>query len=149
MNNIHNWLAKNGFNNIDLTTSLDFAYNITNNTIVIGTEKYPTVGRYFEQFLYEYGLEYSGIFDSVLAFLHELGHVYTIPAFSNAELMLYQIAKNFTAEDFTNMETEQEKFNYYWELPDEFAANMWVINFVNNNIEAVEELCNIWMKVSI
>ena len=34
----------------------------------------------------------------------------------------------------------------YWELPMEFAANMWVVDFVNHHIEAVEELCGIYLK---
>ena len=33
----------------------------------------------------------------------------------------------------------------YWEMPDEFAANIWAINYMNNHIEVVESLCQIYV----
>ena len=34
----------------------------------------------------------------------------------------------------------------YWEFPDEFAANVWVINFINEHIDLVEKLVNVCMR---
>ena len=53
------------------------------------------------------------------------------------ELKFFELKKQFNDE-----ENEQIWFNEYWQVPDEFAANMWVVNFINNHIDAVENLCN-------
>ena len=141
---ISNWFQKHGFGNLIVDFGEDFAYSLFENNqtgIVIGLQGYPEVGRYFEQFLQEYGLEYTGILDPVLALIHELGHSKTLKYFSGNELSLYALAK-----EFDHGETEQEWFNYYWMIPDEFAANIWEVNFINDNILAVEELCQIYIN---
>jgi len=143
-NDIQNWLHKNGFNDLMLGFAKDFAYALFENNktgIVIGVKGYPEIGRYFEQFLYEYGLEYSGILDPVLCFCHELGHHITFKFFTKEEKALFELSKQFD-----HGESDQEWLNKYWEIPDEFAANIWAINFINNHIEAVEELCSIYIK---
>ena len=138
-----NWFEKYGFGKLDITFDRDFALNVHeyHPILVIGVQSYPEVSRYFEQFLYEYGLEYIGIFDPVLAFLHELGHRMTLDTFSETELKLFQITKEFSHE-----ESEYDWYNSYWHIPDEFAANIWEINFINNFPEAAEELCMIYMN---
>ena len=137
---LKNWLHENGFD-VAVDFAEDSSYDITNIVINLGTKSYPDVGRYFEQYLYEYGLEYTGIFDSVLQFLHELGHHMTINNFTQEELLVCHLTKQFM-----NSEDEHDWFNKYWSLADEFAANMWEINFINSNIEVVEELCNIFIR---
>lgn len=137
-----NWFNKNGFEDIGLCFGEDFAYVILDNGefgVQVGIQAYPEVGRYFEQFLYEYGLEYTGIYDPVLCLLHELGHNQTINYFDGNEQFLCELAKQFC-----HSENEHDWYNEYWETPDEFAANIWAINFINNHIEAVEELCDIY-----
>ena len=69
--------------------------------------------------------------------LHECGHVNTINQFSDSEIFLFDLGKQFD-----HGESDQEWLNRYWLIPDEFAANMWVVDFINNHIEAVEDLCN-------
>ena len=137
-----NWFNKNGFGNIDLCFGEDFMYIIFDDDsfgVQIGVQAYPEEGRYFEQFLYEYGLDYVGIFDPVLSLIHELGHSQTIQYFNAQEQLLCELAKQFNHS--TN---EQDCYNEYWEIPDEFAANMWAIKFINKHIEAVKELCDIY-----
>ena len=139
MNEFHDeivrWLGRNGFDNVDVSFEMDeFCFNINNYVINIGSGYEPEAGRLFEQFLYEYGMEYIGFDDSVLSFLHELGHYNTVSNFNDAELCFYRAVK-FAMDAFK-----------YWEVPDEMAANMWVVNFVNEKVEAVEELCNIFQK---
>ena len=139
-----NWFNKNGFGNIDLCFGEDFMYVIFDDDsfgVQIGVQAYPEEGRYFEQFLYEYGLDYVGIFDPVLSLIHELGHSQTIQYFNAQEQLLCELAKQFNHS--TN---EQDCYNEYWEIPDEFAANMWAIKFINEHIEAVKELCNIYVN---
>lgn len=139
-----NWIYKNGFDEIGLCFGQDFAYVLLEDGrfgIQIGTEGYPEVGRYFEQFLYEYGLEYMGIYDPVLAFLHELGHAQTLNYFSDLELKFFELAK-----ESIDSESEYDRFVHYWSLPDEFAANMWAINFINEHKDAVDKLCQIYWE---
>ena len=129
------WFGRNGFDNVDVCFDFDsFGYNFDKCIINIGVGYEPEAGRLFEQFLYEYGMEYVGFYDSVLAFLHELGHYNTVYNFNRQSLSMYNFIKVF-----------QDSFGY-WEVPDEMAANIWVVDFVNENIGAVEELCNIFLR---
>ena len=137
---LHEWFQENGFT-CNITFNEDFAYDINSNTIYIGIKGYSTIGRWFEQFLYEYGLDYTGIYDPVLCLCHELGHSMTTNQFSNKELRFFQFAKFMTEEN--RMELSDIMFKY-WEIPDEFAANLWAIEFVNNCIGQVCELCEIY-----
>lgn len=138
---MRNWLKENGFTS-DIAFRDDFAYDRIDDIIYIGTVGYSTIGRWFEQFLYEYGLEYTGIFDPVLALIHEIGHSQTLQNYNDYELTCYKIAKEFIDEPME----DQEGMNKYWLIEDEFVANLWAINYINNNTEAVEELCNIYIK---
>ena len=133
------WLDKNGFNNLDVIDDDSFMYDIDNKTIHLGVVS-TSEGVWFEQFEYEYGMEYCGILPDVLAFLHEIGHDRTIEYFD-----IYDRERDIAAKFILNMnEDDQSRMMQYWELPMEFAANMWVIDFVNTHIEAVEELCGMW-----
>ena len=138
-----NWLCEHNFANIDIDFELDFGYTYDDITscINIGVENIGVVSNYFEQFMYEYGLEYIGIPAPVMCFLHELGHYNTIYSFSSEELWWYAISK-----EFSHGMSEHDEYFRYWSLPDEFAANMWEINYINSHIEDVEELCNIFCK---
>ena len=133
------WLCNHGFPNVDIGFKEDFGYAIDNytNMINIGVEANPEVGKYFEQFLYEFGLEYVGIPLPVLVFFHELGHHMTLSSFSSDELWLCSFAKNWS-----HGEIDQEWYFNYWNTMDEFAANAWEIDYINSHIEAVEEFCN-------
>ena len=141
---VENWFAENGFSELGFTFGEDFAYIILSDEklgIQIGVQAYPEVGRYFEQFLYEYGLEYTGIYDPVLAMLHELGHNQTVHYMDEAFVTLCDLAKQFV-----HTEDEHEAYNEYWLVPDEFLANLWEIDFINTHIEAVEKLCDIYAQ---
>ena len=85
-------------------------------------------------------MEYCGICDPALAFLHELGHACTYNYFNDTEKLLYDLTKSFDPGE-SDMDF---LMGHYWMIPDEFAANMWAIDFINNYIEAVKELCYIW-----
>ena len=137
---IDKWLKENEFN-CGFYFDDDFGFDWVENKVRIGTMGYNNVSRWFEQFLYEYGLEYTGIFDPVLAFFHELGHWATNEVFSDSEKMLFNIAKDFIDDRMEN----QNNMIKYWEMPDEFAANIWAINYMNNHIEVVESLCQIYV----
>ena len=143
-----NWLCANDMPNIDIDFNYDFGYAMDEelgiHKINIGVANNEDAGRYFEQFLYEYGCEYCGIPYPILCMLHECGHVMTIEQFSDSELFLFELSKQFS-----HGEEAQEWFNRYWHMPDEFAANMWVVDFINNHIEEVENLCNTFINAWI
>ena len=142
------WLCKNGFANIEVDFEYDFGYAVDDykgiHCLNIGVEANDNAGNYFEQFLYEYGCEYVGIPYPILALIHELGHVTTISNFSPTEMNLFYLAKQFD-----HGESEHDWYFRYWEMPDEFAATMWAVDFINNHIDAVEELCNFFIPTWI
>ena len=111
----------------DFLKAMKHAYDIEQNTIIIGLEEYPLANKYFQQFLYEYGLKYLDIDDDILSFLHELGHMVTLKSFSQTELKLFRFMK----ESDENDKDSQKKYYHYWSVPDEFAANIWAINFIH------------------
>lgn len=145
------WLTDNGIPDLYVDYEEDFCYAIGDEDanircINIGVEKIEKAGNIFEQFLYEYGCIYSDIPVPILCFLHEAGHHMTISNFSTIDLLLCDFLKNRIKDE--------DDFNFYykyWLVEDEFEANMWMINFINNNIEAVEDLCVLfsqgWNKI--
>lgn len=159
-NNLIHWLCAHNAANIEIDYEEDFGYAIGDDDtrcINLGVTRWHEEAVYFEQFLYEYGCEYIDIPIPVLAFLHELGHHFTLSNFTDFELKFYETIKgalsNFTdfelkfCENTKSADTEESDFDFfyhYWELPDEFAANMWVIDFINNNIDDVNELSYIY-----
>lgn len=136
------WLENQGFD-CDVVFEADFGYNWKENVLHVGTLAYPTVGRWFEQFLYEYGLEWFGIIDPVLALIHELGHYVTNKLFCEEEICSFQVIKWIGQDDRMD---EQAAMFRYWEITDEFEANMWAVDFINWNIEAVKELITIYYE---
>lgn len=139
---LHAWLENQGFD-CKVVFDADFGYNWKENVLHIGTLSYPTVGRWFEQFLYEYGLEWFGIIDPVLALIHELGHYVTNKLFCEEEICSFQVIKWIGQDDRMD---EQAAMFRYWEITDEFEANMWAVDFINWNIEAVKELITIYYE---
>ena len=145
------WLCDNGFSSLGVEMDSDFCYSTGEDTdfnyveecvINVGTDRFDEIDKWFEQFLYEYGLEWMDL-GRVLPFIHELGHHNTIYSFSNSErlAMYYSKFDIFFDEDVT-----MEEMFKYWEMPDEFAANVWAVNFINKNISEVERLVNIFLK---
>lgn len=145
------WLCDNGFSSLGVEMDSDFCYSTGEDTdfnyveecvINVGTDRFDEIDKWFEQFLYEYGLEWMDL-GRVLPFIHELGHYNTIYNFSNLErlAMYYSKFRIFSDED-----TTMEEMFKYWEMPDEFAANIWAVNFINKNISEVERLVNIFLK---
>ena len=80
-----------------------------------------------------------------MAFLHEVGHVMTLPNFTEEEHQQDIYNKNSRVSN-CDIETNY----WYWELPTEFAANMWAINWVNSHIDEFCELNDIfnnWLEL--
>jgi hypothetical protein len=133
--NLNNWIQKYlHFNGLKFFYMKESAYNYEDNVIYIGTDEQP-IHTDFRQFLYEYGCkeDLTTCHNSTLTFLHELGHTLTDSNYNDLEQLVFKFQK----EDIYN------SFDY-WHIHDEFEANMFVVNFINNNPEAVKELDNIF-----
>ena len=134
---LRKWLHDNEIN-CDIDFDDDFCYDAAANKVTIGKKYNSDVRVLFEQFLYEYGMEYVGFDFYTLGFLHEIGHIFSYSNFSFIELVYCSMDKLF-------IDGSDDAF-CYWEIDDEFAANVWAINFINEHIEAVEKLINIFLK---
>lgn len=142
-NKIISWLRDNGCTNVEeIKLTREFTYCRIDKTINIGIVDQPTVGTWFEDFLLDNGCEYENIPYPLLAFLHEVGHSQTIENFNEEELTWCSLMKE------SPVDPEDKKYSVfkYWKIPDEWAANEWLINFVNQHITAV---ANLWTDIFI
>jgi Zn-dependent peptidase ImmA (M78 family) len=134
--NLNNWIQKYlHFNGLEFRYKKESAYDYGDNIIYIG-KKDKSIHTDFRQFIYEYNC-HENASNQTLTFLHELGHVLTNCYFNDIEMIILCFEKGSVDNAFD-----------YWHIDDEFEANMFVINFMNNNPEAIRELDNIfegWM----
>ena len=120
----------------------DFFYYYETNEIgysVLVTERTANL---FPSFTKKLGLKYEvPIF--ILCFLHEVGHYFTFENFEEDELYKYRDIK-------VKLGDSDEDFEKYYNIPDELAATMWAIDFINNNPQDIEnldkELCKAFKK---
>lgn len=79
--------------------------------------------------------------DQFLAsFLHEIGHVETLHLLSDVEECFCRDCKDRISRQFTDFITEEEDralHQQYFDLPDEYEATMWAINYMRENAEKV------------
>ena len=140
---IMDWLHKYNFTNVESVTCHRYSgYKIKNHEIRIGIEAVENVDVWFEEFLIERGLEWEHIPSPVLQFLHELGHSQTVYEYTDDQLAMCSLLKYFIGD------TDECKKNAvkYWKIMDELAANDWLINFANKEIEAISELCQFFIN---
>ena len=138
-NGIMDWLKKNKIedNVSELIFNDTFYFDWANNTVAIGVNDLEDAGKWFEEFLIDRGMEWTGILSPVLGLLHEVGHSKTVYTFDETRRFMCRVLKDLLGP--TN-ESKDASFDY-WNIEDEAAANDWVISFVNEHIAAVEELC--------
>lgn len=142
-NKLKDWLNENGFSEVkEIQLGPEFAYDINKQSIIIGLTDDHLVGEWFEEFLSSYGCKYSDIPYTILAFLHELGHNQTVNQFTSDELIYCALVK--TTHKIKDLNNLKEYLFEYWCVPDEFAANKWLINFVNTHVVAI---ANLWTNV--
>ena len=134
---LEKWIQKYfHFNGLKFDYNLFSAYDFVENIIYISQMNTPETNKKFRQFLYEYGASAAAtdFMDDSLIFLHELSHCLTNSLYDDFELTVY----NFQKEDVDSFT--------YWEVRDEFEANMVVVDFINNNPEAIYELDKIFWE---
>ena len=126
----------------------EFCYWITDNKIEYSLMM-PAVAE--DHFMRNFNLLAPDIdCDSFLAsFLHELGHHQTLEMIEDDQFIecinaKREIAIKGEAEGLSE-ETIWELHKQYFDLPDEYEATMWAINFIRDNIEKIRVF---WKKVS-
>lgn len=126
------WLARQGISNIEVGEGAEYTYRYERHKIEWGLISNEKVEHDFGQFFYEYGITgvtLDRVNILVLSFLHEVGHVMTFFNFDENERELDNSAKEVIDNNFD-----------YWDLPTEFAANIWTINWVEDHAAAYNEL---------
>lgn len=147
MGRVHNfnkelslWFNAHGITNLEFVEGEDFCYYPEEHVVQWGCFDTPNTDNHFQQFFHEYGLEYDEVHNFFLSLLHEVGHYMTLHYFSEEERASNIVAKQSHISDRT-IETNY----WYWELPTEFEANLWAINFMNENPDLVAELYDLCM----
>ena len=128
------WFNAHGISNLEFEEEAEFYYTPTSHKVYYALLDSPTVDNYFQQFAYEYGAEYD-CHPFVFSLLHEVGHYMTLHYFTEEEK-----EKDKAAKVQNRGKTGIDAHYDYWELPTEFAANMWAINWLNTHYE---ELCDL------
>lgn len=82
------------------------------------------------------------------SFLHELGHHETIHLIDELDEAYCRDFKEMLSERLENEkpteENEAEIYQQYFDLPDEYEATMWAIEYIRENPEKIK---NLWNKV--
>ncbi len=135
------WFNAHNITNLEFVEGEDFCYYHNQHVVQWGMFDTPRVDANFKQFFYEYGLNYDDVHIFFLSLLHEVGHYMTLHHFSN-EIYNQDIAAKQSRISDGTIDTDY----WYWELPTEFAANMWAITWMNENPDLMAELYELCMS---
>ena len=142
-NALKQWFADHGYEDFFFVEGEDFCYYFNEKCVQYSLLDSPNTDNHFSQFLYEYGAIYT-CHSFIASLLHEIGHHYTLPSFTQDELDKDIFAKRAHYHDGT-IETNY----WYWELDTEFSANMWAIEWMNTHFEELcdlNDLCAEWLE---
>ena len=134
------WFGAHGVPWVNFVEGTEFQfYHELNNIVQWGFfEQQETMEQHFTQFFHEYGCVWTDN-TFILSLLHEVGHYFTLSNFSKEEREQIEIEKE-------KIDTERNTIdrNYrYFELPTEFSASWWAIQFINNHLDWMEDLFNL------
>ena len=133
---LNEWLAKYGFSARIREMEADFGWYASNDTICYSLLVNPEEEERWEELMVECGLRYE-VPTFVSAFLHELGHSMTYFDIDDETLDMDEETKNLIAEEPSSF---ADIYDVYYHLPSEIIATMWMVGFINNNVEKVIEL---------
>lgn len=124
---IAKWCEENGFY-VSIRYGADFAYYYRNDIVRYSFVTCKLQDELMKEFWALNGLEYNcDIF--LMSLLHEIGHYMTEDEWSAEE------SNNFT-EMKKDLDGNTREGNFaYWNVPDEYRATEWAIDFINNNPE--------------
>lgn len=135
------WFNEHGVTNLEFVEGEDFCYYHGLHVVQWGMFDSGIIDNHFQQFFYEYGLNYDDVSVFFLSLLHEVGHYMTLHYFSD-DLRANDIA----AKECKLADGTIETSYWYWELPTEFAANEWAINWMNDNEDLFQDLYYLCMR---
>lgn len=135
---IEKWLINNGFQ-VRIAQDTEYSYNFYEKIIYIGGDTVKTTAELFKHCLKQLGcLRVQEFNIHTLAFLHELGHYNTVSSFKNEELIFFATIKEIIAT--LHNDDEKTANLKYWNIPDELAANNWVVDFINTHYPIAKKL---------
>lgn len=116
---------------VDVEFAEDFCYYVGANTVGI-TIMVDERANYFMKNAFDMGLKYD-CGDFILSFFHEIGHHYTENWITKKENKKCKKQKK-------HLDGSIEKDNYtYFKIYDEILATDWAIDYINENIESIND----------
>lgn len=139
------WFNAHGVPNLNVVEGEDFCfYYNQQNIIQWGMVQQIDIDNQFAQFFEEYGCKTYTTNTFIESLLHEVGHYMTMSNFTEKE---WNRDNNAKYKKHKNTKASGIALNYwYWELPTEFAANLWAINFLNDHLDWAIELIDLCCK---
>ena len=130
---LNNFLTDIGFSAIKVRFDTDFAYEYDNDIICYTIIVSERMDRLFYNNMLKRGLGIDcGVF--VASFLHEVGHVATLPTIDEEEMdYILDTKENINPDSDDDVEL-------YFNLKDEYLATEWAINYINTHIEEIKKL---------
>jgi len=139
------WFNAHNIPNLLVDCGESFCFYHDKKNLIEWGEDYDDIN--FEQFFYEYGCTLDGN-NFVKSLLHEVGHYMTMSNFTQKE---WNDDKKTIRENSKRFKKITIDVDYwYWELPTEFSANMWAINYINTHKDDVNDLitlCNKYLSI--
>lgn len=125
------FLEKMGLGGVGVEWGMVTEYNRDENAIYLHAGQNERTAPHYVDFMRDkYGIELSAFHPTLAAFFHEAGHAATMATFPEDDLWAYFLLKDGATSEF------------YWSLPDEVAANKWVVAHWGRN--EITELAAQW-----
>lgn len=137
---IREWLKARGINTsarLFKNASAEFEYEPNYNYIKVPENYDGCLDDIFVGWLKAHGLKES-LGAVALSVLHEVGHAVTYKFFTDEEWLECATIKEILYQK--ENATDEEMGDLYWNVRDEYAANMWLIMFVNTFPDKAKEL---------
>jgi len=135
-NCLEQWLNQQNIYNITVSEGFDFCYYYEINEIQWGMIVDERVSVPLGQFFIKHGLKKQNLdmYDRItLSFLHEVGHVMT--------KHLFDVEQD---NDF-----ECRSLDDHWNMPIEYAATKWAIDWINEHYQSYNDLYNLFKAMFI
>lgn len=114
----------------------DFAYYYTDNIVEYTLVVSARMDRMFREFAETLGLIHKvDVF--LLSLLHEVGHHETYDELDDADI-------TYSADIKATLTTNDCDVETYFNLPDEYAATEWAVNYINTH---TAEVASLWQEL--
>lgn len=136
------WLHDNGFEGVTARANTDFEYAFNSRSIGFAFAVDERSEEIYEKFIEKHFPDFPYVCDRFLtSFFHELGHEETEDEFDDYEAILAEKDKIFEIED------DYERHMTYFEMPFEFRASEWGLNYIMANPDKIAEFARMVNKL--